>query len=225
MSREVRLSRGLVYVDDDQTQRMIIPPFYVDCAGGAKPQKIDIYKVEKTGTATIAQGGSSQNQSLYKLYRKRYEIQNRRLTLRSQSSKKTDWTISQLSTLTFERLSDPSDGTGIWQDISDSTGAKANLSAQAAQVDLLPKNLQADKFEVLRYLDYPVDNACGQRKTLDELTIQPFIQLELTVQNTQFSAATHDNKRTQTTLRTMIVPRDFVSRYEVVQQGVEGVTN
>lgn len=80
--------------------------------------------------------------------------------------------------------------------------------------DFLPKDLALDDFKILNSYSYP-DNP-------DQQTSQAFIQLQLTVVSKSATVASRTGLKPQTTLRSMIVPRDFTSPYEVVQQGVQG---
>ena len=60
---------------------------------------------------------------------------------------------------------------------------------------------------------------------IDSLLIQPFIELDLTIKKEKYNRDKDDSKKLKTTLRTLIVPRNFSSPLEVTQPGVQGSGN
>lgn len=106
-------------------------------------------------------------------------------------------------------------------DIYDLERAQATVWRKVGETAaILPDNVVAPYFSVRRSQAYP---ALGEK--MDTLSVQPFIQLDLQVMNERYNQNKDDKQKIKTTLRTMIVPRNFANPYEVVQPGVQGASN
>lgn len=79
---------------------------------------------------------------------------------------------------------------------------------------LIPDDQVLDKIGVIAWQPYVANP--------DDQEVQPFIRLTLTIANKAGNFARQVNQKAQTTLQTTIVPRDFISQYEVAQTGVGG---
>ncbi len=221
IARELRVSRGLLYFDTtDERQKVLLPPFRVVAAGQAP--EIAIYKVERTTTSTTGEIS-------YTLSRKRYvyDPTNDSINVISEGAKPhmrnsvsvTDWTVQEVEASVAAEPGSPSpeSSTRFWQ-------------ATATAINLLPTGFVAEKFEIPNdhYYDYPAYGkslkGSGTAQDLG-LTQQPYIQLEMTVKNQRLNASKHESENAKTTLRTMLVPRDFVSPFDVVQRGNQGTTD
>lgn len=197
ITREIRLARGLVVIDKDtDDQIMLIPPFKVNNDEPIKPI-IYVYQVTKTL--------NQRNQPAYSLTRRVYSRTDTELTVTLQKNED--------GALTVKEITDEVTPQG---DLESLNWSSVNPRVTEQVVSLLTQDLRVDVFKIIRYSAYP-----DPGKTFNNLKVQPFIQLDLSAQNTRFNPTRRDGSNVRTTLRTMIVPRDFVGKYEVVQPGVQ----
>ncbi len=195
MAREIRLSRGLVQVKDE-TQIMLIPPFTVT-QSVSEPEAITVYHSTRKGSTESGDPTYVITRKTYRAYDEDLDQNLEQLRIINETSNPDGLTVSEIAAtlqtgdLKWELTSPDSDPNGI---------------------NLLPRDLFLDKFHVIRYNNYP-----DKLTSIDTLQIQPYVQLELTVLNPRYNANRGTQGKIKTTLRTMIVPRDFVGKYEVVQ--------
>jgi type II secretory pathway pseudopilin PulG len=197
MTRETRLARGLVVVADEK-QKMIIPPF------ATTGNVVTIYQ-----TTNVGRDESGEN--LYTVSRKVYELEDGKLTVKTENTGETGQSVDAIACGAALTPSCPEEKRGFWR--------SADPTKPAENVTILPKSLKVADFRVIRAEQYPL---LKNDKSLDDLKVQPFVQLEMIVQNIAYNPASKNDKNLQTTLRSMIVPRDFVSKYEVTQPGQKG---
>lgn len=212
LSREIRLAKGLVYLDpqdDQELRKMLIPPFdvvtgpnnapYDPVVDAALQPVIRIYQAARPSV-------NSQGQGLYTITRRIYnrDTATGQLTLSTQVAyEETPVTAATIyTTITAAQA-------GTIEDLPWQT------KGQAAQ--LLPSSLQADQLKIVQMATYPLS---GQR--IDSLRVQPFIRLDVTVSSSQYNKFKNENQKIRNTFRTMIVPRNFVNPFEVIQPGVQG---
>ncbi len=211
ITREVRLSRGLVYVANDLPQ-MVIPPFVVvqdpitHLSVG-----LEIYRAQKVDV-------NLNGESLYSLTKKVYvrDATTKKLT---ETSYKAYSNPPSEGPQTAKALFDKVVETDLAGNLKGLAGLPWRQVGQSPNQNVLSNQLIADQFTIVRFQTYPevgkpIDGPNG-------LTSQPFIQIDLTVSNPQYNQSREQEKQIRTTLRSMIVPRNFVSPLEVVQPGVQ----
>lgn len=196
LTREARLAHGLVEIIDEQ-QKIVIPPF------STSGNTVTIYQTKKTNT-------DADGNNLYVVSRKVYKLIDGKLTVQTENTGTTGQTVSAIACNAAMTPACPNEKVGFWR--SETPGKPAEV------ITILPKSLAVTGFTVKRTEPYPL---LKNNKSLDDLKAQPFIQLEMIVRNIAYNPASKDDKNLQTTLQTMIVPRDFVSKYEVTQPGIK----
>lgn len=192
MTREIRLSHGLVYVSDN-LPTVVIPPFETttDPTDAQKLPIINVYQVKKDLVLNSA------GEATYKVSRKVYFIKEGQLVVADEVLADR-FTAQEL----FQRI-----GNLNWPD------------PPPAPQPLLPKGYVASQFVIRRQYNYPAPGA-----SLDLLENQPYLQIDLTAENLAYNQGHDTNKQIRTTLRTTMVPRNFLSPFDVSQPGVQGAT-
>jgi Tfp pilus assembly protein PilW len=218
ISREIRLAHGIVYVPST-TSKMVIPPFDI-VANTSVPgeQIIRIYQATKVGENT-------DGQSTYKLSRRLYCLKSmstfagsKQLVVMTQTAydSATAKTAAELYTETTKLFA------GVTLGIDGLPWTDTNATCQSNSIagePVTPKDLATDQWRIVRSAAYPAPGA-----DLSTLKLQPFIEIDMTVSNPRYNTNKDDPQKIKTTLRTMIVPRNFVSPFDVGQVGVQGAT-
>ncbi len=209
IAREIRLAHGLVYVDAaDQRKKMLIQPFTIS----QSPIAITVYQVKSPADKQYNDAGERQ----YTLSRKQYTVQNNSLQVSDQCLDRQDehcdasyWTVAQLKTAlntagSLDSLS--------WVD-------SRHPSSPISKIDILSGSVKIQDFQILHQQGY-----VGYGEDVNNQLSQAFVQIKLIVANAQRTTRT-TNEPVQTTLITTLVPRDFIGKYEVVQEGVQGTSD
>lgn len=226
ISREIRLAHGLVYAPVQATQsltvnsKIVIPPFdIVPQNSSAEDKVIRIYQA-------TAVGKNSSGQSTYKLSRRLYCLQpmarfsdSKQLVVMTQKAYESDpQTVGAL----YDKVIKLSSGSLAGLEGLAWKPETANCqSGSIAGEPVTPKDLATNQFKIIRSYEYIRPN---DGLELAKMKLQPFIELDLTVSNPRYNQNRDDGQKIKTTLRTMIVPRNFISPYDIGQVGVEGAT-
>lgn len=213
ITREARLARGLTYTStSDNIPRMIIPPFEVSYTGNVNCVNPSTNEAVVTVYQVRSVGATSSGQAQYTITRRRYQrdTNTKRLVLTTEEAyKETPATAADIYAAI--QTGDP-DLPSL-----ERIGGEDGWTVVSAGDAVLPSNLIADQFRLTCFRSYP---ASGQ--SMDQLTAQPFIQLDLTVLNQKYNQNRPEEKQVKATFRTMIVPRNFTGPLEVTQPGVQG---
>ncbi len=220
LAREVRLSRGLVMADQDATakNRFIIPPFHI-IKEGTRVVGIAIFQVEKTSFTSAGDPEYSVTCRVYSTY------DTDRLAVWTYRSSRPMTADNIRQNIPLEQcrpveplygpVDTPVDVSGFgpaeyWQNV-------------VGPSDLLPQRTKLGQFKIVNWHDYSSADNPLLLGSPDDLKVQPFIQLQLSVLTINKLTVGQTGKEARTTLRSNIVPRDFSSKYEVAQVGVRGV--
>lgn len=207
MAREVRLSRGLVLNENTvpARPRFVVPPFRV-VMDGTKPVGIAVFQVERNGTDTAT------SEPLYKVTCRAYGARSTQFSVWVYRSAQNMTATAIRGAITLETCRPQ---TSLGAAAAAPVGPSYWQSTVVTPSDLLPEKTTLGEFKILNWRDYPVSP--------DDLIVQPFVQLQFSVLNINQLASGQTGEKARTTLRSMIVPRDFSAKYEVAQQGVKGV--
>jgi type II secretory pathway pseudopilin PulG len=208
--REARLAKGLVYTDTSDANssgavKMLVPPF--DFNDRNQPTRVNIYQVKKVGINT-------DGDSTYSIDRRSYFISGNKIVLETSSaytgnnakSSKELYKIAVTDELAAART--PSIQAFDWGPVS--------------QVQVLPSDRATNQFNIIHWANYPTPDVTIDTTTLP---VQPFFEVQTTVFSPNYNASREERNQVRTTLRTTIVPRNFVSPFEVVQSGIQGAAN
>lgn len=215
INREIKLAKGLVFVSGsaggnaqiDQPY-MVIPPFEVTPGTADQSAIITVYQVKKSEPPTGAVNGEQYYTVSRRQYFARREARNELVVTTQNAYDGQPQTASRI----YSDVNQPIPG--LLKAIG--TGGLAWGPANPSPNSILPTDFVAEQFAV-NFSPYPPSPG-----KLEDLIAQPFVQIDLTVLNWRYNANKSDEKQVRTTFRTMIVPRDFSSPFEVVQPGLQG---